>query len=889
MRPLPTGAVTLLFTDIEGSTRLLDQLGDRYAAALADHRAVLRAAFDRHGGIEVDTQGDAFFAAFPTASGAVSAATEAQRDMGPTGIRVRIGIHTGTPTLSDEGYVGMDVHRGARIAATAHGGQVILSRATRDALDASAVELRDMGEHRLKDLPQPEWLFQLLVPGLPTEFPPLKSLSTTNLPMPARRLIGRDEELAALCRLLAPGGGRVVTVTGTGGTGKTRLAVQAGLDLLEQFRNGVLFVALAPLSEADQVVPAIADVLGVREQPGEPLLASVIAHLEPRRTLLVLDNFEHVGAAAPAVAEITRGAAGLTVLCTSREPLRIADERELPLLPLAPRDAAELFAEHAGVAGTTADDPAVEEICRRLDGLPLAVELAAARARMLPPQAMLRRMDRALPVLTSGGRDLPARQQTLRATLEWSYRLLDEDERRAFRRLSVFAGGATLDAIEAALGPDARPIESLLEKSLLRRRVDDDGEPRFWMLQTVREYAEEQLAAHGEAREAGRGHAEWTAALAEAAAPHLLGRQQATWLDRLEQEEGNVRFAVSESLARGDAVLALRISAALIDFWDARGRYREVRSWLEQGLDELGAKDTDLAARSLLALGFARLQGGDVDGARAATEQSASVFEQLGDARLLSRALSQLAGIAIMDGRLDEAAGRAERAAALAREAADDAMLGFALNALAIAVHELGDTDRAQELFQEAVDRLRAAGDRRSVALLIGNLGTVALLNGDYSAALDALRSSLALSQELGDRGRLAAQHYDLALAALMSGAAEECSSHLLVALADAREGGDVATQIFSVHLAAAVCAARGDDRPAARLHAAAMAAAAEAGLRQTGSEELTEQTHIVPARHRLGEAAWLVASADGGSLPIEDAVDRAMEAVAAAPVRARA
>src|SRR3954468_14447240 len=367
---LPTGAVTMLFTDIEGSTRLLEELGERYPAALGEHRRLLREAFARHGGVEVDTQGDAFFIAFGDATDAVAAAIEGQRSLARTGIRVRMGLHLGAPSLTEEGYVGIDVHRAARGAAAAHGRQGVITRPVRERLD-DAVELRDLGEHRLKDIGEPEWLFQPVIPGHPTEFPPLKSLSTTNLPMPARRLIGRSSELASVCGMVTEG--RVVTITGAGGTGKTRLAVEAGLEMLDQFPNGVFFVGLAPVSAASMVVPAIADVLGVRESPGESLLDSVIDHLGGRRTLIVLDNFEHVSEQAATVDRIVSGTRDVTILVTSREPLRISAEREFALEPLAQAAAVELFADRAGAdADGLAEDAAVAEICRRLDGLPLA-------------------------------------------------------------------------------------------------------------------------------------------------------------------------------------------------------------------------------------------------------------------------------------------------------------------------------------------------------------------------------------------------------------------------------------------------------------------------------------------------------------------------------------
>ena len=877
-RGLPSGTVTMLFTDIEGSTRLLEELGDGYPAALGEHRRVLRQAFARHGGFEVDTQGDAFFVAFGDAAEAVAAAIEGQRALAPTGIRVRMGLHIGAPSLTEEGYVGIDVHRAARVAAAAHGRQVVITRGVRERLD-DTFELRDLGEHRLKGISEVEWLFQPVIPGLPVEFPPLKSLSTTNLPMPARRLIGRSSELASVSGLLAED--RVVTITGAGGTGKTRLAVEAALDVLDQFPNGVFFVGLAPVSAASMVVPAIADVLGVRESPEESLLDSVIDHLGTRRTLLVLDNFEHVSEQATTVNRIVSGTRDVTILVTSREPLRIRAERELALEPLAQAAAVELFADRAGAdARRLADDAAVAEICRRLDGLPLAIELAAARSKLLSPPALLRRMERVLPLLTGGGPDLPVRQQTLRSTIEWSYGLLSQPEQQLFRKLSVFAGGSRLEAAEAVTDGDVDLVKSLLDKSLLRARQDDDGEPRLWMLQTVREYALERLAEHGEQIDVHARHADWLAELAANAAPHLLQSTQAEWLHRLEREEDNIRQAVIWSLDNGEPATALRIVATLIDFWDAHGRYREVREWLERGLETLPAGEVELRSRVLLTAGLTALHGGgDLPAAKAATAESIKLSRQLDDPALTSRGLSQFAGIAIVEGRFEETIELGEQAAALARGISDDGLTAFALNCVAVGAYELGETDRSQRLFEETVQLLRAAGDRRNLALLIGNLGTVALLNGDFAAAEEGFRSALDLSREMGERGRLPAEHLDVGIAALLRAALEDAAEQLSIALADADESGDAVTMIYAVNATAGLCAARRDDRSAGVLHGAAEAATAERGIEFTASDELIAQQLLEPAAQRVGSAAWDMARAEGRSLTLDAALNRALGA----------
>ncbi len=496
MRDLPAGTVTFLFTDIEGSTRLLHEHGDGYVDLLAEHRREMRAIFARHAGVEVDTQGDAFFVAFGHADDALAAADEIGHVAGP--VRVRIGVHTGTPTVTTEGYVGIDVHRAARICAAANGGQVVLSEATRDALGREPG--LDLGLHRLKDLGAPERLFQL---GTET-FPPLRSLNATNLPAQTNPLVGRTDELRDIARLIS--GSRVVTLTGAGGSGKTRLALQAAAESVDEFRDGVFWVALASINEIALIEPTIAQAIGAHH--------GLAGHIDEKRMLLLLDNLEQVlPSAAPPLAALVAACPNLRLLVTSRAPLRIDGEREYPVLPLPAGDAVELFRERAFVAEP---ETAVREICRRLDGLPLAIELAAARTRLLPPDQLLARLERALPVLTGGRRDAPERQRTLRATITWSYDLLSEDERRLFDRLGVFAGGFTLEAAEAVCDADLEVIGSLVEQSLIRR--SDDG--RLWMLVTILEFAVERFVASNEALAIVARHAAYYLALADSGNIH---------------------------------------------------------------------------------------------------------------------------------------------------------------------------------------------------------------------------------------------------------------------------------------------------------------------------------------------------------------------------------
>jgi predicted ATPase/DNA-binding SARP family transcriptional activator len=545
---LPRGTVTFLFTDIEGSTRQLHEVGDeRYARELAAYRRIVRDACARNGGVEVDVQGDCVFAAFASAAAAVAAARSLSEELAPGTIRARVGLHTGTPLVGEEGYVGIDVHRAARISAAAHGGQVLMSEAT-----AALVEdgLLPLGEHRLKDLLEPLALFQLGDGA----FPAPRSLGASNLPEQPTPFAGRERELAQVLALLHDRHVRLVTLTGPGGSGKTRLALQAAAEAATEFSDGVFWVPLQALRAPELVEPAISQIVGARED--------LVGDLGSNRALLLLDNFEQVIGAAPKLGELCARLPNLKLLVTSREPLHLAAEREYPVPPLREREAVAFFGERArAVRPDFEDDDLVPEICRRLDCLPLALELAAARVKALSTQDLARRLGRRLPLLTGGPRDAPERQRTLRATIEWSYELLTPESQRVFTSLAVFVGGCTLEAAEEVCGADLDSVVELVDKNLLGR----EGE-RYFMLETIGEYALERLAASGEQTELRRRHAEYYLGLARSIEDTIRSPQAAALLDRLERDHHNLRAAL-DWLADGTPDRALRLAV-----WGMAGR-----------------------------------------------------------------------------------------------------------------------------------------------------------------------------------------------------------------------------------------------------------------------------------------------------------------------------
>ena len=788
MRKLPTGTVTLLFTDIEGSTRLLQQLGERYASVLEECRTLLRTVFLESHGHEVDTQGDAFFVAFARATDAVSAAVAAQYALAahtwPEGmmVHVRMGLHTGEPQLSSVGYVGLDVHHAARIMSAGHGGQVLLSQTTRNLVEhdlPTGVSLRDLGAHRLKDLQHPSHLLQLVIAGLPADFPPLKTLDMYphNLPVQPTQLIGREKEVALVQKLLYPEEVRLLTLTGAGGTGKTRLGLQVAAELSDRFADGVFFVNLAPLSDPALVVPTIAQALDLKETGEQPLLDLLQASLRDKQLLLLLDNFEQVLGAAVQVADLLAACPRLKVLVTSRErlhvqaeqefavpPLTLPDLRHLPdLAALSQYEAVELFLERARATKhdfllTPANARAVAEICTRLDGLPLAIELAATRIKLLPPQALLARLSSRLAVLTGARRDVPARQQTLRATIEWSYDLLQAAEQRLFRLLSIFVGGCQLSAVEAvceALGEEKgkafEGVASLIDKSLIQQSEQEDEEPRLVMLETIHEYGLEALAARGEVEVTWQAHAAYYLWLSEAAEPELVGPQQVLCLERLERDYGNLRAALLWALEQeNDAQeVALRLCGALREFWVLRGHLTEEQHLVTRALARSQAEATSVYRKALQAAVDIAYFLGDIDRCETESRKRLALCQQFGDKSGEAQSLALLGRLARMKGNYAAARSLHEEALARYYEVGDQEDVLWMQNLLASVMEEQGEYARACALFEK---NLTLANERRDI---IGVAWTLALLaearllwQRDTNTARALLAQSLPLLQE---------------------------------------------------------------------------------------------------------------------------------------------
>ena len=868
---LPTGTVTFLFTDIEGSTQLMQELGEDYVKAQVQHHAVLREAFRSGDGRELRTEGDSFFAVFESAIDACRSAALAQREFArrewPQGkpIRVRIGMHTGEAPLVGEEYIGLDVHHAARVAASAHGGQVVISEATRSLVDGSlpsGLTLRDLGTHRLKDLARPERLFQLVIEGVPDVFPPLRTLESTpnNLPTQLTSFIGRERDVEEAAKLLRKT--HVLTLTGPGGIGKTRLSLQVAADQVNDFPDGVYFVPLSAVRDADLIPSAVAQSVGIPISGNRAPAEVVNEYLKGRRVLLVLDNFEQlVPAGGPVVSALLQANPKVKALVSSRAALRIYGEQELAVEPLrTPRlgalpslaalsqfEAVKLFIERAVAAKhdflvTNENAPAIAGICERVDGLPLAIELAAARIKLFSPQALLTRLESSVAVLGSGSRDLPDRQQTLKGAIAWSYDLLDEPQRKLFRRFSVFARGGSQEQAEAVCGPASElgvdvltGLDELADQSLVRRMPEYD-EPRLLMLQVIREYAFEMLQASGEADAIRDRHAEAMQRLAESAVPHLFGAEQKKWLDRLELDHDNIRAALDWSVAGGNAQQALCLGAAVWRFWQMRGHLREGRTRLD----------------AILALPGAR-------------ENAAN----------RSRALEAAGGIAYWQAEIDAEEAYYAEALELARQTGDRLAIANALYNYSFPFQTTGrDIPRAVAALEEALPIFRQLGDDSGVAKIVWGLAQCHRRTRNWPEALTTVNEAITLFRRLGDRFGLSWAVFVRATIELQTGDLDSAKRDDLEALRFFADVNDISSYGLAFGALAAIDRRLGDLIRAARLQgfADSQEVSSGAGL---GSLLATEEGW----RNNNPTDAEAAAYAEGKAMTPEQAVEYALSA----------
>jgi len=831
MRTLPSGTVTLLFTDIEGSTRLAQALDQRrFNDGLVEHRQILREAFAEHGGVELRTEGDSFFAAFASAREAVAAALQAQDALAAGPLPVRIGIHTGEPlpVEHEDGYVGVDVHRAARLMSAGHGGQVLLSQATCDLLDQS-IELRDLGEHRLKDLAEPIRIFQL---G-DEEFPPLKSLNQTNLPLQLTPFVGRERELSELLALLRTH--RLVTLTGAGGSGKTRLGLQAAAELVEEFADGVWFVSLAALHDPALVAPTIAQTLGVKEPQ------TAFEYLRNREALLLLDNFEQLLGSAVILADLLQQAPHTKALVTSRTCLRIAGEQEYPVPPLVDEEAVALFVERARAAKPSfRPDEYVPAICGRIDNLPLAIELAAARTRALTPQALLARLEQRLPLLSGRARDAPERQRTLRATIEWSHDLLDEKEKTLFARLAVFSGSFDAEAAEVVCEAELDAVERLIEKSLVQQT--EDG--RIYLFETIREFAAERLNRRDQSGELEARHARYFVDFVERAGTALTGGDPMDWLNRLALDYPNIRAALVWTRDSHENELHAQMVAGLGRFWYEEGLVSEGSEWLT--------------------LVFAR------------TEQQGA---------LRARLLTGATYMAALRGDWAETAILADERLRLYRGLGDTRGIAEALNDLGIAAVDEEKYERAREFLEQSQEIAREAGDDWMLATCMLNLGDLALNQGDFEEAVVVSERAALFARRVRDQHGCSLAFLNAGLGLLHRGDLDEAQKRLAESLRLSRDHGFQGFVPAGLEGLAAIAASRGDNEHAARLLGRADAFREESDLELPPFESRLHERTVGALVHELGSIAFDEARTSGTDMDLDEAIGAGRRSTAHAAI----
>lgn len=906
MPRLPTGTVTFICTDIEGSTRLLERLHKQYAAILAQHHRLLRRSFEKHGGHEIDTQGDAFFVAFAGAKNAAQAALEAQRAIAghpwpeDVELRVRMGLHTGEPLLTTTGYVGMDVHRAARVCTAGHGGQILLSESTRVLIGddlPEGVSLRDLGEHRLKDLAKPERLFQIVTADLPAEFPPLRSLSVlpNNLPLQLTSFVGRAQEIRELIQAVFST--RLLTLTGAGGVGKTRLALQVAAEVLEEFSDGVWLVELAALPDPELIPQTVANVLGIREQSGRTVLTTLEESLSARRLLLVLDNCEHLIAACARFAHaLLRTCAHLRILATSREALGIAGEtawlvpplsvpvaRRVSAAALSQFEAVRLFVERAVAALpsfrlTSQNSDAVIQICTRLDGIPLAIEMAAARLKALSAEQIATRLDDQFRLLTAGSRTALPQHQTLRATLDWSYELLSEEERRLLRQLAIFAGGFTLEAVEKICreGGSAPEVIDLLtrlvEKSLVTAERRDDR-VRYRLLEPIRQYAREKLSASGESDALQRRHLGFFLAMAEESHHLPGGLTFDQWLEQIEEEHDNFRAGIDWALGGAASNAGLQLATAMWRFWVHRGYLSEGRSILERALSVAGDAHSSLRARALNGAGYMALTQDDYAHAMALCDEAHAIARAEGDQQETAIALAILGHTLWHMGDADRPAQLCDESLTLARRSQNQRTLVSSLREFGYVVWHKGEYERLAQLADEYLHLSRALGDRSATADALLLLGEAALGAKQYSRAVALYEESLTLSRVQKDKVAMTRALVSLGNVAAYEENYDRAGPLYREALATAAELRDMWWLVRCLEGMAGAEAAQGQFHRAAQLVGAVDQFREALGSPLPRTDQNGYDHTIAVTGSRLGDEAFRAAWADGRAMSLEQVV----------------
>jgi predicted ATPase/class 3 adenylate cyclase len=859
---LPEGDVTFLFTDIQGSTQMLARLKGLYGEVLGMHRAILRRAFDEHGGHEVDTQGDSFLVAFGKPDDAIAAAVGAQRGLfeqewpQDEQVLVRMGIHSGRPLVVDDHYVGLDLHFAARVMGAAHGGQIVVTRNTyTQALKSldSDMSFKNLGRHRFKDIESAEQIFQVLAPGLPDVFPPLKSARPpTNIPRHAGELIGRTEALKQVRRLLEEEKARVLTLTGPGGTGKTRLAAAAAIEVSETFVDGAFFVDLTSAQDVHQVEATIASSLQVPLVDGSPPIEQLAEFIGDKQLLLVLDNFEHVLEAARVVSDLSRKCRDLCVLTTSRSPLGLSGEREYQVGPLdLPRnetlesvldsEAGRLFIERAQAVKasfepTQENAAAITQVCRLLDGLPLAIELAAARTKLFSPEKLLSRLDDRLKLLSGTSADTPERHQTLRATIEWSYNLLNEEEKRFFSRMSVFSGGASIEAIEALFLDDdvLELLTAMVNHSLVRQADDDDREARFTMLQTIRDYAAGLFAQDPARSDVRDRHALYFLNLAE--------NSEAADMEDITPELDNLRASLewlieAESFeSHRDRNQALRLSIALGSYWYRHGLAAEGFEWLSKAIEISPLSPVELRARALRLLGVMKESQRELDTAAEFFEQALALFKEAGD-------------------RAGEAA---------------------CLNSLGVTARSRNDPDEADRHFKAALEIRRSIGDEVGVSASLSNLAIVALDRKDARQSIPLLEEALTIDKKRGDEWGVACGFLNLGVAKMDLQGADESRPLIQESLKGFTRCGDPDGTAEAIESLGGIAAMEREPVRCVRLLAAAQAMRRKHRLPSAEPDRARIDRWLEVARGLLDEESFDAAWREGSQIEFDEAVEYA-------------